>query len=68
MDCVDCTTGLDHCHGTLVVHPGGLVDCTEWGCTDLEPVRHTFAIDCGSLLGGCDCTTTAVVEALPRAS
>lgn len=53
--CADCAAEVDHCHGTLIVHPGGSADCTTPGCSDLEDVRHHLRIDCRSIAGGCRC-------------
>ncbi|OZM70943.1 hypothetical protein CFN78_22590 [Amycolatopsis antarctica] len=67
MDCTNCATGLDHCHGTLVTHSDGLAECTEAGCTDTDRPRHTLVIDCEAMTGGCVCAL-APLEALRRAS
>lgn len=53
MDCRSCLSGLDHCHGTLVTHENGDVDCTE-ACTDLDPARHRLHLGCAEL-DGCPC-------------
>jgi hypothetical protein len=66
MDCRSCLSGLDHCHGTLVVHEIGDVDCTET-CADLDPVRHRLQLNCADIDGGCPCTVGEVSE-LVRAS
>lgn len=47
---------MDHCHGTLVEHVSGLIECTDPGCLDLGDERHTLVIDCESVDGGCGCT------------
>ncbi|MBN6039247.1 hypothetical protein [Amycolatopsis sp. 195334CR] len=60
MDCATCSAGLDHCHGTLVLHAEFLAECTEPGCTDLGRARHLLIIDCHSLNGGCSCVETEV--------
>lgn len=58
-DCVRCSHDLDHCHGTLVVHVDGGVDCTEPDCFDTDVVRHVLVVDCGSVLvHGCACLLT----------
>lgn len=61
--CTHCTTGVDHCHGTLVVHATGPADCTQPDCTDTDEARHDLRIDCGSVMGGCDCARLAQVAA-----
>lgn len=53
--CADCVAEVDHCHGTLIVHPGGALDCTTPGCSDLDGVRHDLRIDCRGIAGGCRC-------------
>lgn len=61
MDCRTCLSGLDHCHGTLVLHESGDVDCTET-CPDPDPARHRLSLDCADLDGGCDCTVDLAPE------
>jgi hypothetical protein len=68
MECLSCLGELDHCHGTLILHETGAVDCTEPGCRDLEEVRHTLRISCAEIDGGCLCTATLVVEEFAQAS
>lgn len=53
--CAECAAELDHCHGTLIHHPDGAVDCTEQECSALDPARHGLVTDCASIAGGCDC-------------
>lgn len=53
-DCTKCVGELDHCHGTLVVHLDGLVDCTDAGCADVDQLRHALVIDCDAVIG-CPC-------------
>ncbi|HEX3778349.1 MAG TPA: hypothetical protein VHX38_01690 [Pseudonocardiaceae bacterium] len=56
MVCAVCRSGLDHCHGTLVVHlDGGFAECTDERCADLDTPRHASVIDCASISGGCGC-------------
>ncbi|MFC4001793.1 hypothetical protein ACFS2C_01695 [Prauserella oleivorans] len=68
MTCQSCETGLDHCHGTLVQHVSGVVECTDDGCTEFEIVRHSLVIECESVDGGCGCTEPVYYEELLRAS
>ncbi|MDT7729369.1 MAG: hypothetical protein QOI21_5945 [Actinomycetota bacterium] len=68
MECASCVADLDHCHGTLVVHPDGVVECTEIACFDVDGERHALTIDCESIMGGCQCTVTVEVELLQHAS
>lgn len=63
MNCAACTSGIDHCHGTLVVHPeGGFSECTDAECTGLDRVRHALIIDCQTVQGGCGCVEGVVEE------
>ncbi|MGH3521162.1 MAG: hypothetical protein ACRDQ7_28055 [Haloechinothrix sp.] len=67
-ECAKCTSDLDHCHGTLVLHYDGLIECTEPGCRDTADLRHPLVIDCHAVEGGCACTAWSVTEELRRAS
>ncbi len=51
-DCRGCRAGLDHCHGTVILHTLQWAECTEDGCVTPEVV-HAFIIDCESI--GCAC-------------
>lgn len=51
--CPACANGLDHCHGTLVVHVDGELECTERDCLDTDHIRHDMVIDCAGTLPGC---------------
>lgn len=53
--CRWCTAELDHCHGTLVVHESGLVECELTGCTTLDPARHVVVLDCVEVDVTCIC-------------
>ncbi|MEA5365129.1 hypothetical protein VA596_36735 [Amycolatopsis sp., V23-08] len=58
MECASCDAAIDHCHGTLVVHPeGGFAECTDPGCVDGDRLRHGLIVDCQTLGGGCACAT-----------
>ncbi len=67
MMCADCRNDLDHCHGTLVVHREGFLECTVFGCTGYDRGRHELVSDCQLIDSGCDCHEQ-VTAALPRAS
>lgn len=62
MKCVSCDGDLDHCHGTLIVHLDGLVECTETGCGSLDELRHTLIVECRVVDGGCECTVCGEIE------
>ena len=56
MICGECTTGLDHCHGTLVIHLDGTIECTEPWCADEHGTRHLLArLTCIEVDGDCTC-------------
>ncbi|MBH0779111.1 hypothetical protein [Nocardia bovistercoris] len=54
-ECRSCRAAIDHCHGTLIVHPHNATECTDPDCTDPTHARHTFVVDCTDLAGGCPC-------------
>ena len=56
--CLDCDTGVDHCHGTLVVHSDRDLECTNPACDLPDLLGHPFVIDCAAVQGGC-CTDEA---------
>lgn len=43
-NCRDCAAGLDHCHGSLVVHVDGRFECAE--CTTPIPSTHELRVEC----------------------
>jgi hypothetical protein len=51
--CTGCESGLDHCHGTLLVHGDGARDCTDGECALDDPLRHALVVDCFNVVGGC---------------
>ncbi|MBJ8346104.1 hypothetical protein [Antrihabitans sp. YC2-6] len=67
MVCNSCATDTDHCHGTLIVHTGHIVECTHEGCIDFDTARHGFIVDCFDLASGCICQALARGR-VPRAS
>jgi hypothetical protein len=66
-ECVDCAADFDHCHGTLVAHGDGTLDCTDDGCSLADPIRHSLIIECATVIGGC-CADDAERGGLARAS
>ncbi|GAA1251926.1 hypothetical protein GCM10009676_43470 [Prauserella halophila] len=56
MTCSSCEVGIDHCHGTLVEHVSGFVECTDTDCVGFGAERHSLVIDCEAVEGGCGCT------------
>lgn len=53
--CPECAGGIDHCHGALVRHDDGLVECTDGACADPDPRRHALWVDCTDALSECQC-------------
>ncbi|WP_084483781.1 hypothetical protein [Nocardia anaemiae] len=60
--CPSCESAIDHCHGTLIVHLGRTVECTDTDCIDLDHARHAFVVDCGDIAGGCACAARDVTR------
>ncbi|MBI4943661.1 MAG: hypothetical protein HY830_23215 [Actinobacteria bacterium] len=58
--CRRCATDLVHCHGTLVRHTRGDVECSDPGCEGRVAV-HDFVIRCGDVESGCCAQQTARV-------
>jgi hypothetical protein len=54
--CRECGAGVDagmeHCHGTVIIHALHRAECTEDGCETTEIV-HAYRIDCDAV--GCPC-------------
>lgn len=53
--CAECANGMDHCHGALVEHDDGLVECTDLTCVDADLRRHPLHVSCGEALSECQC-------------
>jgi hypothetical protein len=52
--CPECSAAVDHCHGTLVLHADGSVECTDPSCTVYAVDRHGLLLVCGAA-EGCSC-------------
>jgi hypothetical protein len=52
--CRTCADGLAHCHGTLVVHADGVLDCDEAVCGG-DPSLHEWWVPCIELEVHCGC-------------
>lgn len=48
-----CETELAHCHGTLVLHADGTVECDEVAACDADELQHELWVACDEL--GCGC-------------
>jgi hypothetical protein len=52
--CPDCTQVLDHCHGTLVRHADGSVECSDPTCVVPAVDAHGLVLTCADA-GRCAC-------------
>ncbi len=53
MGCTNCEDQLEHCHGVLVRHPDGRLECVEdTACPGREPA-HPWVVGCAEV--GCAC-------------
>lgn len=59
-ECPLCSRGIDHCHGSLVVHDDGVAECTEITCEDSHVDMHELVLDCWQVAGGCMCVGMSV--------
>jgi hypothetical protein len=46
---------MDECHGLLIVHDDGRVECLEPDCFDTDRLRHEWHGQCADVPGLCDC-------------
>jgi hypothetical protein len=53
--CLDCERELDHCHGTLVVHLDGVVECTDAHCLEMHVALHELVLQCDQVGTPCTC-------------
>jgi hypothetical protein len=58
--CPDCARQAEHCHGTLVRHADGTVECTDPTCRAGGAERHELVVACALLADGCACTVVPV--------
>jgi hypothetical protein len=57
--CTSCHADLDHCHGVLVTHADGAVECHgDSACDDTSISRHDWRASCTDL-GTCPCALPA---------
>lgn len=50
--CARCAGSLLHCHGTVVRHEDGSVECTQPRCAGTAEL-HDFVIDCRDVQSRC---------------
>ncbi|MET0135276.1 MAG: hypothetical protein ABW215_16985 [Kibdelosporangium sp.] len=63
-ECPLCSRGIDHCHGTLVLHSDGTAECTDGTCEGPDDETHVLVLACVQVAGGCLCSElTAGVRA-----
>lgn len=62
--CANCTAELDHCHGTLLEHHDGAIECTEGDCANLDQLRHDLMVTCESIVGECGCEISEPLAAV----
>ena len=48
-----CEDGLAHCHGTLVLHADGTVECDEQAVCGGDETQHEVWVTCDELRCGC---------------
>lgn len=53
--CRECEEAVDHCHGTVMLHSDGSVECTEVHCSDLSEFRHIYVLTCTVVINECRC-------------
>lgn len=46
---------MDECHGLLVTHTDGRVECLDDGCVSFDAPRHDWRASCSDVPGLCDC-------------
>jgi hypothetical protein len=47
--------GMDECHGLLVTHEDGRVECLDVDCVELDAARHDWRAGCADVPGLCGC-------------
>jgi hypothetical protein len=60
MTCRSCGDGLIHCHGTLVRHADGTVECTDEGCPGADLDLHELRLSCEVAQPDCTCIRVLV--------
>ena len=48
-----CDAVLDHCHGTLVLHADGTLECEHQDECGADESRHELSVTCDELRCGC---------------
>ena len=52
--CRSCIAELEHCHGTLVLHRDGSVECTDPECRHADD-GHDSVVPCDEIAPPCSC-------------
>ncbi len=61
IECLLCSRGIEHCHGTLVQHVDATLECTDSGCEVLTVDQHELVLECWQVTGGCGCAQAETV-------
>jgi hypothetical protein len=51
--CAGCEQDLEHCHGTAILHPDGIADCSDDPGCRLTAELHLFVLACHETDCGC---------------
>ncbi|MBV8965190.1 MAG: hypothetical protein JO191_03330 [Mycobacteriaceae bacterium] len=57
--CRYCRDGLEHCHGTVIMHAHRRAECTEDDCDGPSYIDHVWRVDCDAV--GCTCGQVTAV-------
>ena len=63
--CRRCTDSLLHCHGTLIRHDDGTVECSQPGCGG-DATMHDFVVTCVEIQATCCAGTGLAGESRTR--
>jgi hypothetical protein len=50
---------MDECHGLLVTHADGRVECLDDDCVSFDRPRHEWPASCADVPALCDCSVPA---------
>lgn len=60
--CLACGRNWKHCHGTVILHADGELECTTDDSRCVAAVEvHDLVVPCDQLMSGCGCLTTTAV-------
>lgn len=52
--CDDCAAYAEHCHGSLLIHRDGSLECSDDTC-DTPAESHEHVVDCFDVTPPCGC-------------